>query len=46
MNDDIWSQALKIISLDSRVDQVYYNTIINKMKQVSYENDILVLVMP
>ncbi|MBR5387554.1 MAG: chromosomal replication initiator protein DnaA [Clostridiales bacterium] len=43
MNEEIWSKALKIISLDSRVDELYYNTILNKMKQVSYENDILVL---
>ena len=43
MNEEIWSKALKIISLDSRVDEIYYNTILNKMKQVSYDNDILVL---
>lgn len=43
MNEEIWSKALKIISLDSRVDELYYNTILIKMKQVSYENDILVL---
>lgn len=43
MNDEIWSKALKIISLDNRVDEIYYNTILTKMKQVSYENDILVL---
>ncbi len=43
MNAEIWSKALKIISLDSRVDEIYYNTILNKMKQVSYDNDILVL---
>ena len=43
MNNDIWSQTLKIIALDARVDTVIYNTILNKMKQVSYENDILIL---
>ena len=43
MNNDIWSQTLKIIALDARVDAVIYNTILNKMKQVSYENDILIL---
>ena len=43
MNDDIWSQALKIASLDSRIDKVYYNTIMTKIKQVSYEDDILIL---
>ena len=43
MNNDIWSQAQKIIALDSRVDKVYYTTIIDKMKQVSYENNILIL---
>lgn len=43
MNNDIWSQAQKIIALDSRVDKVYYTTIIDKIKQVSYENNILIL---
>lgn len=43
MNDDIWSQALKIASFDSRIDKVYYNTIMTKIKQVSYEDDILIL---
>ena len=43
MKEDIWSQVLKIIALDQRVDPVYYNNIISKMKLVSYENNILVL---
>ena len=43
MNGEIWSQALKIIALDSRVDRVIYDNMLSKMKQVSYENDILVL---
>ena len=43
MKDDIWSQALKIISLDQRVDRVFYDNIISKMKQVSCDNNILVL---
>ena len=43
MNDDIWSQTLKIIALDSRVDSVYYKTIISKMKLVSYDKNILIL---
>ena len=43
MKEDIWSQTLKIIALDQRVDPVYYNTIISKMNLVSYENNILVL---
>ena len=43
MKEDIWSQALKIISLDQRVDPVFYINIISKMNLVSYENNILVL---
>ncbi|MBR1798051.1 MAG: chromosomal replication initiator protein DnaA [Clostridiales bacterium] len=43
MNEDIWSQTLKIIALDSRVDDVIKNMVLKKIKQVSYENNILVL---
>jgi len=43
MKDDIWSQALKLLSIDTKVESVYLNTILNKMNQVSCENDVLVL---
>lgn len=43
MKEDIWSQAQKLISIDKRVDPVYYHNIISKMNIVSYENNILVL---
>ncbi len=43
MNDDIWSKSLKLLSLDPRVEPVYMNTVFDKMKLVSYENNILVL---
>lgn len=43
MNEDIWSQTLKILSYDSKVDRVILDTFLSKMKQVSYEGNILVL---
>ena len=43
MGEDIWSLSLRVLSYDSRVDRVLLDNFLSKMKQVSYENDILVL---
>ncbi|MCR5593228.1 MAG: chromosomal replication initiator protein DnaA [Saccharofermentans sp.] len=43
MNENIWSSTLNILSYDSSVDRVILDTFLSKMKQVSYEGNILVL---
>ena len=45
MSADLWSDALKILSLDSRIDKLYFDKILSKMKQVNYDdsNNILIL---
>ena len=43
MNSDLWEKSLKILSLDSRIDRVVYDSILTQMKQVRFEDDILVL---
>ncbi|MCQ2517072.1 MAG: DnaA/Hda family protein, partial [Saccharofermentans sp.] len=43
---DIWSSSLKILNLNARIDDVVFKTVLSKMKQVSYENKILVLSYP
>ncbi|SEW28227.1 chromosomal replication initiator protein DnaA [Ruminococcaceae bacterium KH2T8] len=45
MAGDLWSDALKILSLDSRIDKLFYDRILSKMKQVNYDdnNNILIL---
>lgn len=43
---DIWSSCLTILNLNSRIDEVVYKNVLSKMKQVSYENKILVLSYP
>ncbi len=43
MNSDLWNKALKILSLDGRIDPVVYETILSKVNQVHFEDNILVL---
>ena len=45
MSAELWSDALKILSLDSRIDKLYFDKILSKMKQVNYDdsNNILIL---
>ena len=43
MNSDLWDKSLKILSLDSRIDPVVYESILLKTVQVRYEDNILIL---
>lgn len=43
---DIWSSSLTILNLNARIDEIVFKNVLSKMKQVSYENKILVLSYP
>jgi len=43
MDSGLWNKSLKILSLDSRIDPVVYETILSKVTQVHFEDNILVL---
>lgn len=45
MAGDLWSDALKILSLDSRIDKLFYDRIISNMKQVSYDEGSSMLIL-
>ena len=45
MSGDLWSDALKILSLDSRIDKLFYDRILSKMKQVNYDDNNNVLIL-
>ena len=45
MSGDLWSDALKILSLDTRVDKLFYDRILSNMKQVSYDGSSNILIL-
>ena len=43
MSSDLWEKSLKILSLDGRIDPVVYDSILSKIRQIHFEDGILVL---
>ncbi|MBP6874198.1 MAG: chromosomal replication initiator protein DnaA [Clostridiaceae bacterium] len=43
MDNEIWNKTLTVLSHDTRVDSVIYDSILSKMKLVYFENNTLIL---
>ncbi len=45
MSKNIWTDALKILEFDSRINSVFYESILKNMKQVNYDEDSSIVIL-